>query len=84
MQEQITHIEKTGNSELHENIMILTRKGMNAISFDPAISLYERWKYSQNLASWLNNLDLDANEKLKSLREDLENYNSLLNVKFNN
>ena len=51
---------------------------MNAKSFDPTRSLYDRWKYSQNLASWLNNLDLDANEKLKSLREDLENYNSLL------
>ena len=78
MQEQITHIEKTGNSELHENIMILTRKGMNAISFDPAISLYERWKYSQNLATWLNKQDINTDEKLQTIQEELENYIKLL------
>lgn len=74
MKEQITHIEDKDQAELHEQMMILTRKGMNAHSFDRSLSLLKRWHYSQNLANWLNAQNVDGNEKLSQLKEGLASY----------
>ena len=78
MREQITHVEDAKLAPFHENIMKLTRKGMNAKCYDKTYSLKERWRYSQKLAYWLNNKDLEKEEKLQNLKSNLENYNSLL------
>ena len=78
MQDQITHVEKKDWATFHENIMILSRKGMNAESYDSKISLKERWNYSRKLALWLNNQDLDNNENLIQLKKETEAYFSLL------
>ena len=78
MQEQITHVQDIKNTDLHEHIMILTRRGMNPDSFDRKYSLKERWKYSQNLAHWLNKQDVPNNESLSSFQEEAKSYFSLL------
>lgn len=78
MQEQITHIENLDNTSLHENIMILTRRGMNADNFDRKNSLLNRWKYSRSLAKWINKEDVESNEKLTEFKKEAESYFSLL------
>jgi hypothetical protein len=75
MQDQITHIENPHLTELHETIMILTRKGMNSISYDKKLSLKDRYLYSKKLANWLNN---EPMERVEPLKEVAKNYmNSL-------
>lgn len=76
MQDQITHIENPHLTELHEAIMILTRKGMNSISYDKKYSLKERYSYSKSLANWLNTEPI---ENLQPLKEVAENYIGSLN-----
>jgi hypothetical protein len=78
MQEQITHIEDRNLSEFHEQMMIITRKGMNAESFDPSIKLERRWRYSQHLANWLNKQDVEEDNTISSLKADLASYFKLL------
>ena len=77
MREEITHVENKDWAPFHENIMILTRKGMNAKNHDRKYSLRERWRYSQKLANWLNEQNLE-NEKLIQLKSKIEGYFSLL------
>ncbi len=78
MKEQITHVEKKENAPFHEHIMMITRKGMNADNFDRSLPLKKRWRYSQKLANWLNEQDLEANEELAKLQDDAKSYFSLL------
>ncbi len=78
MQEQITHVEKLALAPVHENIMKLTRRGMNADNFDRKISLLKRWKYSQSLAKWINKQDLETNEGLSEFKKEAESYFSIL------
>lgn len=73
MQEQITHVENISWAPFHENVMRLTRKGMNNDCYDSSLSLKERWKYSRNLALWMNE-QTENNENLVALKSKLENY----------
>ena len=74
MQDQITHVQKTDLAPFHENMMILTQKGMNAQSYNPSLTLIKRWKYSKSLAKWLNEQEFEKNEELKKLKLDTELY----------
>ena len=78
MRDQITHIEDKTLSEFHEQMMMLTRRGMNADSFDKSIPLERRWRYSQRLAAWLNEQNLEEDEKLSNLKEDIAGYFKLI------
>lgn len=78
MREQITYIEDKEMAPFHENVMKITRKGMNARCSDTSIPLEKRWKYSQNLAHWFNDNVTPENESLMSLKKELESYFSLL------
>lgn len=73
MQEQITHVENIDWTSFHEQMMMITRKGMNAFSHDRKLTLKQRWTYSKSLANWLN-----AKEELtpeeNELKLDLEDY----------
>jgi len=73
MQEQITHVENIDWAPFHENIMRLTRKGMNNECYDHSISLKSRWKYSRELALWMNEQE-ESNEKIIALKEKTEIY----------
>ena len=78
MRDQITHVEDKNMAPFHENIMKLTRQGMNARCSDTRIPLEKRWRYSQDLALWMNGQELAENEQLMALKKDLEDYFSLL------
>ncbi|MDX1651068.1 MAG: 1-acyl-sn-glycerol-3-phosphate acyltransferase [Brumimicrobium sp.] len=78
MQAQITDIRKKEWAELHENVMRLTRKGMNPSNTDKTIPLIERWKYSKRLADWLNNEGVKVESTLEELKTGLKDYFSLL------
>jgi hypothetical protein len=78
MREQITHVDDINWAPFHENVMQLTRKGMNSLNFDRKISLENRWRYSQNLANWMNNTSLEENAELVALKSETEGYFSLL------
>lgn len=73
MREQITHVENKDWLEFHEQIMSITRKGMNNFSYDKNLSLEQRWKYSQKLANWLNEKQ-ELTEELSQLKENLSQY----------
>jgi len=78
MQDQLTRIEDKEMAPFHENIMKLTRKGMNATCTDTSLPLEKRWRYSQNLAHWFNENVRKENESQMSLKKDLDGYFSLL------
>jgi hypothetical protein len=78
MREQITHVEDIDNLNFHENIMKLTRKGMNAKHSNTSIPLVKRWHYSQKLANWLNDRAENQLTELRSLKEELHDYFNLL------
>ena len=78
MQDQLTHIEDKNMAPFHENIMKLTRKGMNVTCSDHSIPLEKRWRYSQNLAHWFNENVREENESQMSLKKDLDAYFNLL------
>lgn len=74
MKAQITHVERKEWCQFHENVMRLTRKGMNALNSDRSISLKRRWHYSQSLANWLNSKTEKELEKLKELDTEMTVY----------
>ncbi len=74
MKDQITHVDDIKLTSFHENIMILTRKGMNALHSNLNISLIKRWHYSQKLAIWINNHSVTYQQAIHDLQEQLSNY----------
>ena len=71
---QITHVEDIHWSTFHEQVMMLTRKGMNALHSDHSIALETRWRYSQKLALWLNEKTDDEKAHLTPLKDKIEHY----------
>lgn len=78
MQDQITHVQDKQLAPFHEQIMMLTRKGMNPDSFDRSLTIEQRWKYSQKLAHWMNDQSLEENESLAKFKNSAEGYFKLL------
>lgn len=74
MKAQITHIEREEWSEFHEQIMIISGKGMNYLTYDKSLSLELRWKYSQKLANWLNTFSEMIPVEIESLKSQLSTY----------
>jgi len=84
MQSQLTHVESIENVSLHEDIMMMTRKGMHPICFDDDLSLELRWNYSKSLALFLNKQDKLALEELKSMMIKYRKSLSALKITENN
>ena len=78
MREQITHVEDKNLTTFHEQIMQITRKGMNVTCYNATYSLTDRWRYSQKLASWMNQQNIEENEAINNLKEKSASYFSLL------
>jgi hypothetical protein len=74
---EITYLENKLLYDFHENVMRLTRRGMNHENTDFSIPLEKRWRYSQNLAQWLNAQDLD---NLLPLDEEMQEYFSSMSA----
>lgn len=77
MKEQITHVENKDWATFHEQIMSITRKGMNNESYDRSIPLKKRWDYSRRLALWLNT-KTELSDELTVLKDQLSTYFRLL------
>jgi hypothetical protein len=77
MKDQITHIDRKEWCDFHENVMRLTRKGMNAEHSNTRIPLVKRWHYSQQLAHWLNERTDNELQPLEELKNELSTYFSL-------
>jgi len=77
MKDQITHVDQTEWCDFHENIMRLTRKGMNALNSHTNIPLLKRYHYSQQLAHWLNAQKHDELENLQDLKKEIHDYFAL-------
>lgn len=78
MQDQLTHVEKHEWAPFHENIMRLTRKGMSPFDSDKSIPLLKRWKYSKELAKWMNTNSVENNSQILQLRDEMKDYFQLL------
>jgi hypothetical protein len=78
LKKQITHVEDIHWSTFHEQVMMLTRKGMNALHSDHSNPLEARWRYSQQLALWLNEKTSEEKAQLEPLKENLAHYFSTL------
>lgn len=78
MQQCITYVKDKHWFGFHENVMQLTRKGMNHENHDDRIPLEKRWDYSRKLALWMNEQELDESAELVTLKKDMESYFSLL------
>lgn len=79
LQAQITDIRDKQWADMHEHIMRITKKGMNAVDSDKSIPLLDRWRYSKKLADWFNtNKEQLKDEKITDLKEDLATYFSKL------
>lgn len=74
MQDQLTHVEDKEWADFHEQVMRLTKKGMNAIDFNSTLKLKERWNYSRNLARWINTPENLENDEMTRLRAKLKGY----------
>lgn len=85
LQAQIIDVRDKQWSDMHEHIMRLTKKGMNAVDTDKRIPLLKRWRYSKQLADWINTQEnLSENSNFLKLRSDLRDYfNSLKKHGFN-
>ena len=70
MKAEITCIEDRSRCDFHENVMQLTRKGMHYESSDFSLPLEQRWRYSQNLAHWLNEQEQATIEPLDTAMKD--------------
>lgn len=78
MQDQLTHVVQKERAPFHEHIMMINRKGMNALNFDKKYSLKKRWEYSRKLAHWFNKQDFETNQELVELEAEAKSYFSLL------
>jgi len=77
LQAQITHVEELSLTDTHERIMEVTAKGMSQFSFDKSIPLKQRWKYSKNLANWINSKSIE-DPAISKIKSSLEAYFGLL------
>jgi 1-acyl-sn-glycerol-3-phosphate acyltransferase len=75
MQAQITHLRSEEHLQLHEQIMMLNRKGMHVHCYDKQYTLEQRWAYSQQLAERLNN---DQTLDLTTFRNEMLAYHKHL------
>ena len=75
---QATDVKDKTLAPMHENVMSITRKGMNPDNHDPKISIVERQKYSKKLANWFNDLEKEKSESFENLQEKLAAYFQLI------
>jgi hypothetical protein len=74
MQDCIIYVAKPARYSLLEGIMQITRKGYNNLNHDDRIPLIKRWKYSKDLAKWINEHVTDESTEILALQKDLDAY----------
>ena len=74
----VTDVHNPELADVHEDIMMLTRKGMHPTCFDNFLSIESRWLYSQALARWMNGLTEDQLLGLNPLIAQIDSYKKQL------
>lgn len=80
MQKELTYVEDKSLAPFVENILILTRKGMNHFHHNADIPLADRYRYSQRIANEINE-SFQANSDLQALKPKTETYFKKLKTK---
>ena len=70
LQSEITHVDEIENTEYHEKIMMIQRKGM-CDTFSNRPNLEERWGYSSNLATKINEGSIQLTDDIK---DEIDSY----------
>ncbi len=74
MQQQITHLYTDDQISLHENVMMLNRKGMHVNCYNDKISLENRWRYSQRLATFIQEEELKQAPLFSAIKNEIDQY----------
>lgn len=74
LKEQVIHIENSENSEIFEQMLILTQKGINNDFYDPAVPLEKRWEYTKRLSEALNKKSAESPGEISILKEKTSEY----------
>src|ERR1051326_2555359 len=76
LKNEVVHIENAAHSELLEQLLVVSGKGLNHASFHNDLSLMQRCDFSKKLSDSLNKIPFSESEKL---REKCRNYFHSLN-----
>lgn len=74
MRTLIPDVKDPEASDLHEDIMMFTRKGIHPTCFDDSCSFEHRWSYAMQLAKWINDHPLELNPDLAALKQEIFQY----------
>ena len=74
MQDQITYVKNKELAPFVENLIILSRKGMNNFHYDSSNSLESRFKFSRDLANEVNANYDEENTQWTELKAQAETY----------
>lgn len=80
MRKLVTDVHDTELADIHEDLMMLTRKGMHPTCFDRRLSIEHRWEYAKKLADWMNSLDEGQIASIQALGLKLTQYKSQLSA----
>ncbi|MEO9532666.1 MAG: 1-acyl-sn-glycerol-3-phosphate acyltransferase [Crocinitomicaceae bacterium] len=74
LQKNITYLKDKKKSAFLENLITLTRKGMNQDHYERSLSVEQRYRYTQALANRINEEQVDEDEKWLALQEKTDEY----------
>lgn len=72
LKDEVIHVDNIEYAELFEQILVISRKGINNEYHDSEISLRERWKFSKQLADAFNKIENHA--RIKNITEQCGEY----------
>jgi len=74
MRTLIPDVKTPEMADFLEDLMMLTRKGIHPLCFDPSISFEHRWQYALDLATWINAHPFEHCQELTVLRDEIADY----------
>jgi len=74
MRKLVTDVHDPELADVHEDIMMLTRKGMHPTCFEKSLTIESRWLYSQALARWMNGLSEEQLLSFNPLIAQIDSY----------
>lgn len=78
MRTLVTDVHDPFWADVHEDIMMFTRKGLHPICFNNELSIEARWLYSKKLGDWLNSCNSEELDQLIPLTNKIQEYKKKL------
>ncbi len=79
LKKEVIHIENVAYTELFEQLLIVSRKGINNDFYDKNIPLPERWKFSKQLSAAFNKMGNENSIEMEVLKNKCGEYFNGLN-----